>query len=52
MTNRALQHVSRRKYINTSLRFYGQKPNIDVRRLRRILGSAYDDMCAGKLNLF
>lgn len=49
---KALQHISRRKYVAQSLRFYGQKPNINVRRLRRVLGLAYDDMVSGRLNLF
>lgn len=49
---RAMPHITRRKYIQQSLRFYGQNPRIDVRRLRRVLGAAYDDMTAGRLQLF
>lgn len=51
-SKRAMQHITRRKYIQQSLRYYGRNPSIDVRRLRRVLGNAYDDMTAGRLHLF
>ena len=53
MTNKrkVLGYQSRRKYIQGAVRLY-RSSSIDVRRLRRVLGRAYDDMANGTLNLF
>lgn len=53
MTNKrkVLAYQSRRKYIQHALRLY-RSNSINTRRLRRVLGRAYDDMANGTLNLF
>lgn len=53
MTNKrkVLAYQSRRKYIQAALPLY-RNNQIDTRRLKRILGRAYDDMANGTLNLF
>lgn len=45
-----MQHIARRKYIFKGLQAYNLK-RWDKRKLRRILGYAYDDMVNGNLAL-